>query len=51
MGWGSKAVADLLLVNDAELNAKDREGHTPLHYAARDNTDVAELLRQHGGHE
>ena len=36
----------------AEVNAKDNNGKTPLHWAARRGCkDVAELLRQHGGHE
>lgn len=42
----------LLLANGAEINAKDTKGWTPLHYAQSQGiTDVAELLRQHGGHE
>ncbi len=83
---GHKDVAELLLANKAEVNAKDNNGVTPLHLAAawatrtwwnccwptradvnaKDNKvmtplrlavdykghkDVAELLRQHGGHE
>jgi ankyrin repeat protein len=34
------------------VNAKDNNGMTPLHVAAyRDHKGVADLLRQHGGHE
>jgi ankyrin repeat protein len=49
---GCKDVAELLLANKAEVNAKDTDGETPLHMAgAEEHEDVAELLRQHGGHE
>jgi ankyrin repeat protein len=43
--YGHKAVAELLLANKAEINARDRSGQTPLHYAAQygQNT-MAELL-------
>jgi ankyrin repeat protein len=45
-------VAELLLANKAEVNAKDKNGWTPLHWAAQGgHQDVAELLRQHGGHK
>jgi ankyrin repeat protein len=45
-------VVELLLINNAEVNAKDNNGRTPLYYAAAKGTEaVAELLRQHGGHE
>jgi ankyrin repeat protein len=45
-------VAELLLANKAEVNAKDNRGNTPLHLAAaKGHKDVAELLRQHGGQE
>ena len=34
------------------VNAKDKDGVTPLHVAVQDgHKDVVELLRQHGGHE
>jgi len=42
----------LLLASKAEVNAQDKLGFTSLHYAVvRGHKDVAELLRQHGGHE
>jgi len=45
-------VVELLLASKAEVNAKDSNGRTPLHKAvAWRHKDVAELLRQHGGHE
>jgi ankyrin repeat protein len=41
---------ELLLAN--HVNAKNKDGHTPLHYALeKGHKDVADLLRQHGGHE
>jgi uncharacterized protein len=53
---GHKDMAELLLTNKAEVNATNNKGFTPLHYATAggDNVGfqaVAELLRQHGGHE
>src|ERR1035437_9720990 len=48
----NKDVVELLLDNKADVNAKDKEGMTPLHLAVENrHNDVAELLRQHGGHE
>ena len=42
---GHKSVAELLLANKAEVNAKDDNGKTPLHWAASAGSkDVAELL-------
>jgi len=47
-----KDVAELLLANKADVNATNNNGETPLHLAAlKGNKEVAELLRQHGGHE
>ena len=38
------------LAAGADVNAKDGGGWTPLHWAAaRGQTEVAELLRKHGG--
>jgi hypothetical protein len=46
------ADVEFLLTHGAEVNAKDNNGNTPLHEAALHGlTDIAELLRQHGGHE
>jgi hypothetical protein len=43
--YGHKDVAELLLANKADVNAKDNQGWTPLHYAAlKGYADVAELL-------
>jgi ankyrin repeat protein len=55
--WAAKAghnkdVVELLLVNKAEINAKRKDGCTPLQWAAlQSQKDVAELLRRHGGYE
>jgi len=49
---GRKDVVELLLANQAELNARNENGATPLHMAlVEGHQDVAELLREHGGHE
>jgi ankyrin repeat protein len=43
-------VAALRLANQAEAEAKDTAGHTPLQIAADNGrTEVVELLRQNGG--
>jgi ankyrin repeat protein len=43
-------MAELLLAKGADVNAEDRNGWTPLHYAIVDHRDyVATLLRAHGG--
>jgi ankyrin repeat protein len=48
---GHKEVAVLLIANGADVNAKDRDGKTPLDlaniYPKRPKT--ADLLRKHGG--
>ena len=47
--YGHKDVAEFLLANGADVNAKEIHGETPL--ASATKQDVAELLRQHGGHK
>jgi len=47
---GQKDVVKLLPANKADVNASDNDGLTPLHLA-KGQEDVAELLRQHAGHE
>jgi ankyrin repeat protein len=40
------------LANHADVNIKDKDGNTPLRYAVlHEEGDIADLLRQHGGHE
>ncbi|MFZ1049620.1 MAG: ankyrin repeat domain-containing protein [Candidatus Sulfotelmatobacter sp.] len=49
---GYKNVAELLLANKADVNAKTHNGATLLLYAdKRGYKDIADLLRQHGGFE
>jgi ankyrin repeat protein len=50
--WGHTDMVKLLLANKADINAKDQSGYTPLHYSENnEDKNVAEFLRQHGGHE
>ena len=52
MNNGYKDVAELLIANKADVNAKDQNGYTPLYAAvATGHSGMAELRRQHGGHE
>jgi ankyrin repeat protein len=55
---GRKDMIELLLANGAEINSRDDKGATPFSAANYElypvkprHLDVAELLRQHGGHE
>jgi ankyrin repeat protein len=46
---GHRDVAELLLANKADVNAKDNNGYTPLSWAAKaGHKDVAELLLANG---
>jgi TonB family protein len=46
--WANKEVAELLLANGAQVNARSSIGYTPLHWAAeKDHKDVVELLLAH----
>ena len=47
-----KEVVELLIAKGADVNAKDNFGGTPLDFAIRfDHTEIADLLRKHGGKE
>ena len=47
---GNIEAAKQAIAAGADVNAKDGGGWTPLHWAAaRGQTEVAELLRKHGG--
>ena len=47
---GHKAISELLINNEADLNVKNVEGKTPLDYAIENNhTNIADLLRKHEG--
>jgi uncharacterized protein len=47
----NKAVAEVLLANGADVNVADKDGCTPLSVANTNSKDIADLFRQHGGHE
>jgi ankyrin repeat protein len=49
---GSKEIAEILIFNGANVNAKTKSGTTPLHAAAREgHKEIENLLIKHGGHE
>jgi ankyrin repeat protein len=49
---GNRVVVELLVENGADVNAKNIHGYTPLDVAINMGAkDIADLLRQHGGHE
>jgi len=47
---GHVEIAKLLIVKNADVNAKDVEGQTPLDWAEEEkHKEIADLLRKHGG--
>ncbi len=49
---GNEEMAKLLLSKGADVNAKDKDGKTPLRYALDyKHPNVASVLRQHGAKE
>ena len=46
MPFSKKQVASILLLSDAQVDAKDSSGKTPLHWA--ENREVASILLQNG---
>jgi len=49
--WGHKEIAELLIAEGADINAKDRAGRTSLNWGRRGfkQTEIIALLRKHGG--
>ena len=49
---GHKDVVELLIAKDADVNAKNRKGKTPLSLAnEKGHKEIVELLRTHGAKE
>ena len=46
--FGQEEIAELLVAEGADVNAKDYDGKTPLDLAKR-HPEIADLLRKHGG--
>jgi cytohesin len=47
---GQKEIAELLIAEGADMNAKDDYGNTPLDRAiAIEHSETSDLLRKHGG--
>ena len=47
---GRKEMAEQLIAAGAEVNAKDKNGRTPLNWAIQfKDTEIADRLRKHGG--
>jgi len=47
---GHKEIAELLIANGVDVNPKSDYGGTPLDVAiSRNRTELADLLRKHGG--
>ena len=45
-----KEIAELLIAEGADVNAKVNDGRTPLDFATDEKqTEIADLLRKHGG--
>ena len=43
-----KEIAELLISNGIDINAKDKNGKTPLHYAAKKSLEMVKFLISHG---
>ena len=49
-GENHKEITALLIIKAADVNLKNDDGETPLDWAEEEkNTDLADLLRKHGG--